>query len=47
LRRHDWTYRWESILRIAGLDPAPGLFTRKERLERTATLAEGQISSNP
>ncbi len=25
LRRHDWAYRWEAILKLAELDPSPGL----------------------
>jgi hypothetical protein len=41
LRRHDWAYRWEAILKIAGLDPSPGLIKRKEQLERTAALVAG------
>jgi hypothetical protein len=40
LRRHDWVYRWESVLKIAGLDPTPGMRERKEQLEELATLVE-------
>lgn len=46
LRRHDWVFRWESILRIAGLDPTPGMRERKEQLERLAILAEGQTANS-
>ena len=41
LRRHDWAYRWESILKIAGLDASPELVKRKEQLGRTAALVAG------
>jgi hypothetical protein len=41
LRRHDWAYRWESILKIGGLDASPELIERKELLERRAALVEG------
>jgi hypothetical protein len=37
LLRHDWAYRWKSILKIAGLEPGVGL---KERLEYLKKLAE-------
>jgi hypothetical protein len=40
LRRHDWAYRWESLLDIGGLEPLPGLLKRKEQLERLAISAE-------
>ena len=36
LMRHDWAYRWESILNLAGLDPLPGLLERKKQLENLA-----------
>ena len=32
LKRHDWVYRWEEVLRIVGLTPLPALLQRKERL---------------
>jgi hypothetical protein len=32
LTRHDWVYRWETILKIAGLEPMQDLVERKERL---------------
>jgi hypothetical protein len=38
LMRHDWAYRWETILKIAGLEPLPGLLERKKRLENLAKL---------
>ncbi len=42
LLRHDWVYRWESILRTIGLDPMPELFARKERLQQLAGLISEQ-----
>jgi hypothetical protein len=36
LMRFDWAYRWESILRTAGLEPLPALIDRKVRLEKLA-----------
>jgi len=36
LLRHDWTYRWEAVLQIAGLEPCDELRQRKLRLERLA-----------
>ena len=32
LMRHDWVYRWETILKSAGLEPLPQLNQRKEQL---------------
>ena len=39
LLRHDWVYRWEAILKIAGLSPRPQLLERKRRLEELADTA--------
>jgi len=36
LLHHDWIYRWAEILQITGLEPKPGFFARKERLEKIA-----------
>lgn len=40
LRRHDWLYRWQQVLDVAGLAPTPAMAARAERLERLARLAE-------
>ena len=40
LLRHDWLYRWEAVLKAAGLEPMPQLTRRKERLKRLATLVQ-------
>lgn len=36
LRRHDWLYRWQSVLASAGLEPTPAM---QERQARLAALA--------
>jgi hypothetical protein len=36
LRRHDWVYRWEAILRAVGLEPLSELANRKARLAALA-----------
>lgn len=38
LMRHDWVYRWETILRHVGLEPMQGALERKERLRKLATV---------
>ena len=45
LRRHDWVYRWESVLKIAGLDPMPGLLARKIQLENMAKMVEEETNN--
>jgi glycosyltransferase involved in cell wall biosynthesis len=42
LLRHDWAYRWESILQAVGLASMPGLSARKQRLQQLA----GNISKH-
>ena len=37
LNRHDWAYRWETVLARVGLEPMPQLLERKERLRRIAS----------
>ena len=32
LRRHDWAYRWDTVLQNVSLPPLPGLIERKDRL---------------
>ncbi|HWZ99324.1 MAG TPA: glycosyltransferase [Candidatus Dormibacteraeota bacterium] len=39
LLRHDWAYRWETILKLAGLEPAPELLQRKDHLRNLAQAA--------
>jgi spore maturation protein CgeB len=39
LLRHDWAYRWKKILDIVGLEPAPQLELRENRLKQLAKQA--------
>jgi hypothetical protein len=46
LLHHDWAHRWESVLDATGLQPMPGLLTRKARLAETAAqVAEAEIEA--
>jgi hypothetical protein len=36
LMRHDWVYRWESILDAVGLKPMPGALRRRDLLKKLA-----------
>jgi hypothetical protein len=38
LLRHDWAYRWEAVLRTAGLEPMDKLRERKKRLESISRM---------
>ncbi len=40
LQRHDFAYRWETILNAVGLSPSPKLEARKSRLQALAEEAE-------
>lgn len=39
LLRHDWTYRWEAVLKAVGMEPLPQIAGRKARLQELAELA--------
>jgi Glycosyl transferases group 1 len=39
LRRHDFLYRWQRVLDVAGLPHTPGMARRAARLEQLAQLA--------
>lgn len=39
LLRHDWVYRWRSILDMVGLEPRPALVEREKRLKELAEMA--------
>jgi hypothetical protein len=41
LRRHDWSYRWQRILGIAGLPPGPRMDARVKTLEALADQVAG------
>ena len=47
LRRHDWVYRWEEVLKVAGLEPGRGLLKRKQHLEQLAGAVTGTPGSRP
>jgi hypothetical protein len=38
LRRHDWSYRWNEMFRIVGIDPSPRKAAREQRLKHFAGL---------
>lgn len=42
LRKHDWVYRWEHILRTLGFDNPAGVETRKNALKTLADRAEAE-----
>jgi hypothetical protein len=42
LLRHDWVYRWETVLQTAGLEPMPELVKRKKRLVDLSKMVEEQ-----
>ena len=44
LLQHDWVYRWELILRTAGLEPAPQMNRRKQRLMELSEIAACQAA---
>jgi hypothetical protein len=41
LLRHDWVYRWESILETVNLEPMPQVLKRKERLRSMSEAVTG------
>lgn len=47
LLHHDWAYRWETVLEIAGLAPLPALVDRKERLSGRAAMVNKAQSAPP
>ncbi len=38
LLRHDWVYRWKTILDMVGLEPRPKFFERQKRLQQLAEM---------
>jgi spore maturation protein CgeB len=40
LLRHDWVYRWETVLKTAGLEPTPAFLERKQQLNNLAISIE-------
>lgn len=43
LLRHDWVYRWETVLKTAGLEPCPQLLERKKMLENLSKIVDKGI----
>jgi hypothetical protein len=43
LRRHDWIYRWDYVLRTLGLNTPDGVGSRQARLSALAATAERRI----
>jgi hypothetical protein len=41
LLRHDWVYRWRSMLEIVGLAPSPEMTVREADLKRLAGIVNG------
>lgn len=44
LLHHDWIYRWEAILAIAGLTPLPALLERKRGLKELSNKVARQVA---
>jgi hypothetical protein len=42
LSKHDWTHRWETVLKLAGLHPSSKLLERKQRLATLMTIVKSQ-----
>lgn len=47
LLHHDWVYRWEEIIKLAELEPAPKLLQRKEQLARLVAYIEKNGLTRP
>jgi Glycosyl transferases group 1 len=47
LMRHDWVYRWETVLNAAGLEPMQGALDRKERLKKLVESVSPSQTSSP
>jgi hypothetical protein len=44
LLRHDWVYRWKEILKVAGMEPSPGMAARESCLKELAQSAAGALA---
>jgi hypothetical protein len=44
LLNHDWAYRWESILNLAGMEPLPALQDRKLALMDLAAVVDEECA---
>lgn len=45
LLHHDWVYRWKEILKVAGLEPSPGMCARESRLRELAAMVAGPLEA--
>ena len=45
LLHHDWVYRWERVLKTAGLEPTSELLKRKTKLQDLARMVENESKS--
>ncbi len=43
LKRNDWLYRWETILKIVGIPLTPNMIERKIRLENISKIIENNV----
>lgn len=43
LLHHDWAYRWEHVLQLAGLDPTPEFYERNRALEARAVVMKEMV----
>jgi hypothetical protein len=45
LLHHDWVYRWKEVLRVAGLEPSPGVLAREGRLKELAAMVADPLEA--
>jgi hypothetical protein len=45
LIRHDWVYRWNEVLRVAGLEPSERMISRERELKELAAMAGGPVKT--
>ena len=43
---HDWVYRWKEVLKVAGLEPSPGMLARECRLKELAAMVAGPVEAD-
>jgi hypothetical protein len=43
LQRHDWLYRWRTLLKLAGLEATPAFYQRESQLQQLAELVNSQL----
>ena len=45
LLHHDWVYRWKEVLKVAGLEPSPGMLARERRLIELAAMVASPVEA--